>query len=304
MPSGDGASGDAASGDEATVAAHARSNGDGAAHRAAVVGSPVAHSKSPDLHRAGYRELGMTDWSYDRIDCAEDGFAEMVDRLPADVVGLSVTMPNKKAALAYATEVTDRARAVGAANTLVRTDTGWRADCTDVDGVTGSLRELGYDSDLRELTGSTAVLVGAGGTALAVVQALAEAGVASIAVVARDADRAAGVLELARAHDIDTLLVEFAPSTQLRALCGRAAVTVNTVPVAGVAPLVDDLAVSGRVLDVIYDPWPTPLAEAVEAQGGLVVGGLVMLLNQAFGQFEQFTGRAAPREAMADAIGL
>ncbi|MGH3620251.1 MAG: shikimate dehydrogenase, partial [Sciscionella sp.] len=105
-----------------------------APRRAAVVGSPVAHSLSPVLHGAAYAALGLSGWSYERIECSGDGLSTVVNSLDGRWCGLSVTMPSKRAALALAAECTPRAVAVGAANTLVPLPGGgWRADCTDVD---------------------------------------------------------------------------------------------------------------------------------------------------------------------------
>ncbi|OOL29361.1 shikimate dehydrogenase, partial [Rhodococcus rhodochrous] len=111
--------------------------------KAAVLGSPIAHSKSPLLHLAAYRALGLTDWTYERIECTGEQLPALVAGLGPEWVGVSVTMPGKFAALEFATERTDRAVLIGSANTLVRTADGWRADCTDVDGVTGALRGAG-----------------------------------------------------------------------------------------------------------------------------------------------------------------
>src|SRR5699024_9415640 len=121
----------------------------GTPRRAAVLGTPIAHSKSPLLHLAAYRALGLTGWTYERIECDGAALPEFVDSLGAEWVGLSVTMPGKFAALEYAHERTPRAELVGSANTLLRIDGGWRADCTDVDGVTGALGELGLRGRLH-----------------------------------------------------------------------------------------------------------------------------------------------------------
>ncbi|NKS35272.1 shikimate dehydrogenase, partial [Rhodococcus hoagii] len=154
--------------------------------KAAVLGSPIAHSKSPDLHLAAYRALGLTDWTYERIECTGEQLPGLVSGLGPEWVGLSVTMPGKVAALEFATVRTDRAVAIGSANTLVRIDDGWRADCTDVDGVRGALVEGG----IGDLSGAPAVVIGAGGTARPALVALADLGVGSVTVVARDAARA------------------------------------------------------------------------------------------------------------------
>ncbi|QCQ90920.1 shikimate dehydrogenase [Rhodococcus sp. SGAir0479] len=268
-----------------------------ATRKAAVLGSPIAHSKSPLLHLAAYRALGLNDWTYERIECTGEQLPGLVSGLGPEWVGLSVTMPGKVAALEFATERTDRAVTIGSANTLVRTADGWRADCTDVDGVRGALVEGG----VGDLTGGDAVVVGAGGTARPALVALADLGVDAVTVVARDAARARPTLACAEAVGLRVRHVTF-DSDSLGPLCAAAGALVSTVPAAGAAPYADVLGRAPFVLDAIYDPWPTPLAAAVAHAGGTVVGGLAMLLNQAYGQVEQFTNRPAPREAMAAAI--
>lgn len=266
--------------------------------RAAVLGSPIAHSRSPRVHLAAYRALGLDDWTYDRIECTAQDLPRIVGEAHPDFVGFSVTMPNKLAALAFADERTERAVLVGSANTLVRAEGGWRADCTDIDGMAGALVEAEVDTALSR----TAVLVGAGGTALPTVMALAAHGVTEIAVVARDAQRAALVLDLCERLDVRGEVVPFEAGPDLEGRCRESAVVVSTVPASAAATLAPVLSAAPTVIDVIYDPWPTPLAEAVVASGGRVVGGLVMLLHQAFRQVELFTGLPAPRAAMAAAF--
>jgi shikimate dehydrogenase len=124
-----------------------------------------------------------------------------------------------------------------------------------------------------------------------------------VAVVARSADRAADTLACAGSMGLTARHLGF-DAASLRAACADAAVAVSTVPADAVAPYAAAVAQAPVVFDAIYDPWPTPLASAVRAAGGTVVDGLRMLLNQAFGQVEQFTGRPAPREAMAAALDL
>lgn len=272
--------------------------GGSASRKAAVLGSPVSHSRSPDLHLAAYRALDLHDWTYERIECDERRLPTLVGELPAEWVGLSVTMPGKRVALDVADERTERAVLVGSANTLVRVENGWRADCTDIDGMIGALRQL----DIEVAERPRAVLVGAGGTALPSVAALAEAGFGDLTVVARDERRASDVVELAQRLDLDVRFLPFVPSRALAEASAGAGVVVSTVPASAAEPIIDSLANTRALVDVIYDPWPTPLADAVAARGGRVVGGLVMLLNQAYSQVEQFTGLPAPRAAMAAAV--
>ncbi|TFV58885.1 shikimate dehydrogenase [Mycobacterium sp. PS03-16] len=268
--------------------------------RAAVLGSPIAHSRSPQLHLAAYRALGLADWTYERIECSAGQLPALVGGLGPEWVGLSVTMPGKFAALQIADERTARAELVGSANTLVRIPAGWRADNTDVDGVTGALREVtgaGWDGAQR----ATAVVVGSGGTAPAAVVALAGLGARHVTIVARNPDRAAPLTELAGRVGMTGHWCDFVDPA-LPGTIADAAAVVSTVPADAAAAHLPALAGARVLLDAIYDPWPTPLAAAVTAAGGQVVSGLHMLLHQAFTQVSQFTGCPAPEEAMRAAL--
>jgi shikimate dehydrogenase len=262
--------------------------------RAAVVGKPVAHSLSPVLHGAAYEALGLN-WTYTRLEASGSELPALVAGLDDSWVGLSVTMPGKRAALEVATEATPRARAVGAANTLVRSPHGWSADCTDVDGVAGALHAVGY------VPGPAGVVLGAGGTACAALAGLAALGVSRASVVVRDVSRATEAAACATAVGLTVDLVPWA-SADVAALASSASVVVNTTPPEAVADLVPALSQAPCVLDVIYHPWPTPLAAAVTSRGGMLATGLDMLLHQAFGQVAQFTGMTPPREAMRAAL--
>ncbi len=271
-----------------------------------MLGSPVAHSLSPVLHGAAYSALGLAGWTYERVECDAAALPGLVGGLDAAWVGLSVTMPGKRAALDVAAVATDRARRLGVANTLVRTDGGWTADCTDVDGVAGALRAAGVRSVPAVAAGAVdAVLLGAGGTASAAVGALYDLGNEAVTVVVRDPARAADTLEVARSYGMDRRAIRFDEVRDDD--LARAKALVNTTP-AGVvddalaARLVGALPSWAVVLDAVYHPWPTPLAEAATRRGLAVATGLDMLLHQAFGQVEQFTGRPAPRAAMHGAL--
>ena len=256
-----------------------------------MLGSPIAHSRSPQLHLAAYRALGLDDWTYDRIECTADELPTVVSNFSPEWVGVSVTMPDKFAALQYADEHTSRAELVGTANTLVRTATGWRADNTDIDGVTGALGEAS----------GHAIVVGSGGTAPAVVVGLVELGVQRITVVARDREKVSAVVDLASKVGVDASWCDINGPDVAQVVASADAV-VNTVPAEAAAQYAAVLSATPVLLDAIYDPWPTPLAAAVEAEGGRVINGLQMLLHQAYAQVEQFTGLPAPKEAMRAAL--
>lgn len=262
---------------------------DRSARRAAVLGSPISHSRSPDIHLAAYRALGLTSWTYDRIECSAEQLPALVAGLGPEWVGLSVTKPGKFAALSVATERTDRAALVGSANTLVRTENGWRADNTDIDGVIGALA--------TEVSApARGAVLGSGGTAPAAVVALAALGVQDLTVLARNKDKAAPLLQMSGALGMQIRWAELgAPVPGLD-------VAVNTLPADVAGGYAATIAGVPVLLDAIYDPWPTPLAAAVRASGGRVVSGLQMLLHQAVAQVEQFTGLPAPEEVMRAAL--
>lgn len=252
--------------------------------RAAVLGSPVAHSLSPVLHSAAYREMGLTDWSYECFECDEAGLAPFLDGLePGEWAGLSLTMPLKRRAMELASEVDALAVEVGGANTLVRRNGGWSARNTDVEGITTALTEAGAGSP------RDAVVLGAGATAASALAALRELGLPGpVTVLARSTARAG---EVTRAAERLGVPVSVAPLAEIDRYLDVDLV-VSTLPSGAADAHADVLAASrADLFDVVYAPWPTRAAETVEARGGRVVGGFPMLLHQAVAQVRAMTGR-------------
>ena len=145
-------------------------------------------------------------------------------------------------------------------------------------------------------------MLGSGGTAPAAVTALAGLGFREITVVARNPEKAARLVDLGTELGAVIGSRNFA-DPELPGLAAAANVLVSTIPAGAAAVHAATFACVPLLLDAIYDPWPTPLARAVSAAGGEVISGLQMLLHQAFSQVEQFTGRPAPRQQMAAALG-
>ncbi|HEX2073477.1 MAG TPA: shikimate dehydrogenase [Geodermatophilus sp.] len=263
----------------------------GTVKRAAVLGRPVGHSLSPLLHRAAYAALGLTDWTYDALDVGAEDLPVLLAGLGEEWRGFSVTMPCKQAAVQIADDVTTLPQLLSAANTLVRTDAGWRADNTDVFGVGMALQLAGV-----ERVGRAAIL-GGGGTAAAAAAALASLGAEHVDVAVRDPRRAGSVIRVLGALSVPASVLPLAGAAV------DAPVVVSTVPVDG-QPAVAGLAweAGQTVLDVVYDPWPTPLATAVAEAGGTVISGLEVLFWQATAQVELMTGLQAPIEAMRAAL--
>ncbi len=252
----------------------------------AVLGDPIAHSLSPVLHRAGYAATGL-DWTYDARQVPAGGLAAFVDGLGDDWRGLSVTSPLKREALERAATVSDRAALAGAANTLVRADRGWAADNTDVPGAVAALRERMSGPPV------VATILGGGATAASTALALCDLGVGSLTLLVRSPARAAETLAAIDRHPAR-------PAVRVAALASGAVVgdvVVSTVPASAQTPdLVARCSDVPVVFDVLYDPWPTPLAES--AAGRVLIGGLDLLVHQAVLQFQAFTGLPAPLETM------
>lgn len=258
--------------------------------RCAVLGDPIAHSLSPTLHRAGYAEVGL-DWQYDAIRVTAEEFPAFVLGCGPEWRGLSLTMPHKRSGLAFTHgTVTERARLAGGVNTLVFVEDGLFADNTDLPGAVAAIRER-YDGPV-----TAATVLGGGATAASTGLALCELGARTVRVLARTPERAADAAEAIRAHPSR-------PEVVLDALADgevTGEVVVSTIPAAAQdAALVarcDDVPV---VFEVVYDPWPTPLAAA--ARDRVLISGLDLLVHQAVLQFELFTGLPGPLDAMRTA---
>lgn len=261
--------------------------------RAAVLGSPVAHSLSPALHTAGFTAAGLTGWRYDRIECDAQRLPGLVGASGPDWAGFSVTMPGKAAAAAVADVRSERVERLGVANTLYRGASGsmggWYAENTDVDGVLGALQAAG-------VTPRRALVLGGGGTARSVVAALAEWGATEVTLAGRRPQSVAGCVDLAHAVGLPVQTCDLSVTT-VAAVAAEVDLVVSTVPAGAADQLAGVLAAVPVLLDVVYAPWPTALA-AASVSDRIVITGLDMLLHQAFRQFELFTGCRAPRAAM------
>lgn len=264
--------------------------------RAAVLGSPIAHSLSPVLHMAAYRALGLDGWHYGLHECDETGLKGFVDDLGPEWAGLSLTMPLKRVALEVADDVSLLAAATGAANTLVFRDGRRSAHNTDVAGIVGTLREAGV------VPGGRAVVLGAGGTAQAAMAALRELGINEVEVLVRSLGRTrelqAAADRLGVSPKLDDALLDPARAT---AAIEGAEVVISTLP-GSAADLLRGAGPSTALLDVVYAPWPTPFAAAAAKSGAEVCSGLDVLLHQAVEQVELMTGLPGPVSAMRVAL--
>ncbi|MFJ4684361.1 shikimate dehydrogenase [Streptomyces sp. NPDC091377] len=264
------------------------------AHRAAVLGSPIAHSLSPVLHRAAYTALGLEGWTYDRFEVDEVALPEFLGTLGPEWAGLSLTMPLKRAVIPLLDEISPTAASVDAVNTVVLTEDGRRSgDNTDIPGMIAALREHGIDKV------DSAAILGAGATASSALAALSRICSGEVTAYVRSTSRAAEMREWAERLGMEVRVEDWARAE--RAL--HAPLVVATTP----AGATDALAAAvperpAALFDVLYDPWPTTLAARWSAYGGAVVSGLDLLVHQAVLQVERMTGRTpAPLAAMRTA---
>ena len=269
-----------------------------AATRAAVLGAPIAHSLSPVLHTAAYRALGLTDWSYWAIECDEARLAGLLNTLGPDWAGLSLTMPLKRAVLPLLDRAEPLAVTVGAANTVILKDGQRLGFNTDVAGLAAAMHAAGVKPQ------GNVVVLGGGATACSALAAVREGGTADVTVAVRARSRAEPLRTVAARLGVTVRFADLGAGS----LASRPwDVLISTIPgtaEAGVARLVTTGALTAHaVVDVGYDPWPTPLAAAAEAVGSVVISGYEVLVHQAAGQVELMTGHQAPVAAMR-AAGL
>ena len=242
--------------------------------RLAVLGSPIAHSRSPRLHAAAYRALGLP-WEYGRHEVGEGGLAAFIAGLDDQWRGLSLTMPLKPEALRLSASVSDVAEETGAVNTLLFGGDGPAGYNTDVYGIIRALRGAGVERVDRVL------VLGAGATARSVVSAARRLGAVSVVAAARRSEAATALADYAGALGL------MGETADLHAtLDAGADLVVNTVPGGAVAEIrFGGSQTASTLFEVAYDPWPSPLVARWE---GPAVSGLEMLLHQAVAQVRIF----------------
>jgi shikimate dehydrogenase len=259
--------------------------------RAAVLGSPIAHSLSPALHRAAYAGLGLA-WTYEAVDVDAAALPGFLAALDDSWAGLSLTMPLKEAVIPLLSELDPEARTLRSVNTVLPVEGGWRGTNTDVYGITQALLEHGLDTMPRE-----AVVLGAGATARSAVAALLRLGAQRVVIAARRPEAAEELQGLAQAMGLPARTAGLDPDPALV----RADVLISTLPGSAAeqwAGLAGDGG--GVLLDASYHPWPTPLAASWGS--GRVASGRDMLLWQAVEQVRLMTGLEPDVAAMAAAL--
>lgn len=259
----------------------ARSSAEPHAHLA-VLGSPIAHSKSPAIHAAAYEVLGL-DWRYGREELQAAELEAFLAGLGPEWRGFSLTMPLKEEAHRLAIALDPVAERSGVVNTLLRvvgpgSTPAWAGFNTDVAGLAAAVSEAGLDP-------ARTVVLGAGATAVSAVLAAQQLGAERVAVVAR------------RIEPAQQLAARFGAaaarlgSPEAESLCADATLVVSTLPgPAGAQVELPEGLTRVPLFDVAYDPWPSPLAERWREHGGEAHPGLAMLVQQALVQLRIFVG--------------
>ena len=267
--------------------------------RAGVLGHPIAHSLSPALHRAAYRELGL-DWQYEAYDVTEEGLPAFVADLDDAWAGLSLTMPLKVAAIPLVDFIEPMAKLVGAINTVVVQPVAGHRQLvganTDVHGVVAALAEGGVSRTSR------GVVLGGGATATSALAALGRIGVTRPLVAVRNRARAGGLMRAATKMGVEPRFVSLEDAP---ALLADADAVVSTIPAdagAGLAAALPAVNGGAVLLDAVYEPLVTPLGAAWREAGGVFVPGTRMLLHQAAEQVRLMTGREVSVEALEHAL--
>jgi len=272
----------------------------------AVLGSPIAHSKSPIIHMAAYRVLGL-DWRYDRIEARKGSLKPLLDDQDEDSLGFSVTMPLKEEAFRVSEAVDEPSRLTGAVNTLLRTPTGWAGFNTDVFGIIQAIEA----ARLREI--KKVLIIGSGATANSALVALKSfAPDANIQVHARNSATRESLVSFAK-----SLGFKVKVAGRIDQSAKRVDLTISTLPAHSLDSLADELLAKrswqpkGALFDVAYQPWPSTISKLWLRDYKPVVSGIEMLYWQAIAQIRIFTSgspqnplvqEAAVLEAMRHAI--
>lgn len=267
---------------------------------AAVIGSPIKHSLSPNLHLAAYRDLGL-DIDYRRLEITKDSLESFLTPWPGNLVGLSVTMPLKQAVIPLLSQVDGLAKAVGAVNTIVPFPGGITAGFnTDVYGMVAAIKEVKG----RDFSPEKAVIVGSGATASSALAAVVELGATKINLLARRISKPGNALQAAIRLGINPGYIPLSAKAKARETIENADLVISTTPREVLDEFYETVTFNPAqtVLDIVYDSSPTLLMKRASGAKACTVSGKVMLLHQALMQVKLFTSRTPNLEAMRKAI--
>ncbi len=269
---------------------------------AAVIGSPIAHSLSPVIHRAAWEQLGIDGWEYRRAEVTEESLPTFIGQLDESFRGLSVTMPCKQAIMPLLDAIDPLASAVGAVNTVVPSAGMLAGFNTDVTGIASAIRRACSRSGVP--VPSSALVLGARATASSALAALGELGITTTTVAARRFGGPGSVISAASRLGVSVEQVMWSDVSAVASAAARADVLISTLP-AGIADAIASRLAprEGQILlDVIYSPRDTALRTTFEKAGGVVAEGTDMLVYQGAAQVQLMTGRSPDPAVMRHAL--
>ncbi|HEY9808389.1 MAG TPA: shikimate dehydrogenase [Halomicronema sp.] len=248
-----------------------------------IIGNPVEHSLSPVMHNAAIAELGVN-YVYIPMPVKPENLADAIKGFSAiNLAGFNITIPHKQAILPFLSEVSPAAKAVGAVNTVWKTSNGWAGTNTDVEGFLAPLKT--YDYNWQQ---TSAIVLGIGGAARAVVAGLSQLGIAEIHCIGRDANKLETFKESWQNIPLSTNLITH-PWEQLKSLIPNCGLVVNTTPV-GMYPKIEEIPLTPEIIqllkpntiayDLIYTPNPTKFLKTAKQAGAIPIDGLEMLVQQ------------------------
>lgn len=271
-----------------------------------IIGDPIEHSRSPQMHNAAFAKAGL-DYVYVPFHVRPDALAHAIAGFKAlNVVGINVTLPHKQAVIPYLTSISREAELVGAVNTLTFVDDEIHGDNTDAPGV---LRALEEEGDMSVPVGQEVVVLGAGGSARAVVVALALGGVASITIANRTVERAVSLAEEMQQKTNILMHGMGLADARLPDAVSRCMLLINTAtasmdPTQPLLVSADWLQSNTIVYDIVYTPPVTPLMKAASERRCPTLGGIGMLVHQGAIAFEKWTGVTPCTETMHHALSI
>ncbi|MBD2184743.1 shikimate dehydrogenase [Planktothrix sp. FACHB-1355] len=275
-----------------------------------VIGNPIEHSLSPVMHNAAIATLGV-DYVYlpfpvkpEDLQVAIAGFAAI------GTIGFNVTIPHKQAIIPLLSEVSPIARSVGAVNSVWRTDKGWSGTNTDVEGFLAPLLNLSPSSQERDWSQTTALVLGYGGAARAVVAGCAQLGVQQVKVIGRSPQKLNDFLDSWLNSRLPVRL-SVHNWQELPNLLSEANLLVNTTPI-GMYPRVEESPLSADeiaklpkgaiVYDLIYTPNPTLFLKLAKQQGADAIDGLEMLVQQGAAALQIWLQQSVPVDVMRQSL--
>ena len=278
--------------------------------KAAIIGYPIEHSLSPVMHNYWLDEIGIENASYEKISVNPDNLDSSLQKLWHDgYQGLNVTIPHKERVYSLCSELTQRALRLGSVNTLVRTNKGWKGDSTDGWGFVTALEDR---IPLNDFGKKKVVVLGAGGAARSIIDALIERGIENISIFNRNQERAEKLAENVGSQQVRNIQVFSSESWDIEISESTLLIQTTSMGMAGGPPFIyslESLKSDSVVVDIVYRPLFTDCLRKAQVRGCTIIDGLGMLMYQGLPGFEAWFGKTPKvteklRQKLIEVMGL